>query len=227
MRLGKIDYINLLPFYVFLKRYRASSWFKKYAFSKKDYPSKINEQFKKKRIDSAFISSIAAKNIKKRGAKSLDIGIVAKGEIWSVLVKKETKREIDIESETSNKLATILDIEGKVIIGDKALKLYLEDSSNYIDLAKVWHKRERLPFVFARFCCNKDIEFYKKLTNSFRKKRIKIPYYILKTQERKKGIKAKDIKAYLDRVSYNIDTKCKLSLKRFYSKSYISKWCCI
>ena len=47
---------------------------------KKSYPSFINKQFKKRKIDAAFISSIAS-----RGEKGLNVGIVAKNDVLSVL----------------------------------------------------------------------------------------------------------------------------------------------
>ena len=60
MVFGKIEYLNLLPFHVFMKRY-ASSQAKAIMEHKKGVPAKINEAFINRRVDAAFISSIAAK----------------------------------------------------------------------------------------------------------------------------------------------------------------------
>ena len=80
MIFAKIDFINLLPFYVFIKKNIQSSQITQIINYKKSYPSSINKKFGSRTIDAAFISSIASKN-----ADSLDIGIVAQKEVLSVL----------------------------------------------------------------------------------------------------------------------------------------------
>jgi len=80
MIFAKIDFINLLPFYVFIKKNIRSSQQKQIINYKKSYPSAINKQFVKRKIDAAFISSVSSQHV-----KSLDIGIVAKNEVLSVL----------------------------------------------------------------------------------------------------------------------------------------------
>jgi len=208
---GKIDYINLAPFHVFLKRYIKNSQLKQSIEYKKSYPSRINELFKTRRIDAAFISSIESG----RGCfKCLDAGIVAHKEIRSVIVKRGAFQN-DSESATSNALAKILDVEGEVIIGDKALKLYLQNPEHYIDLASAWYEKEGLPFVFARFCVNKNSGFYQKLIKEFLHTKVKIPYYILKRYSKKRNIPMSDIKSYLKLVNYSIDYKSKKSLGKF------------
>ena len=80
MIFAKIDFINLLPITVYMKKNIKSSQLKAIIEYKKSYPSKINKKFKKREVDCAFISSIASK-----GEKSLDFGIIARGEVTSVL----------------------------------------------------------------------------------------------------------------------------------------------
>lgn len=121
----------------------------------------------------------------------------------------------DYHSATSNALAKVLGIDGEVIIGDKALKLYLQNPNNYIDLAKSWNDKHQLPFVFARFCANRHYRFYKKLIKKFLKNRAKLPQYIIANYSKRSSINQKDIKEYLELISYNIDTKSKKSLKLF------------
>ncbi len=211
MLFGKIDYINLLPFYIFTKRYIRSSQLKQSIAYKKDFPSAINKKFKKRQIDAAFISSIESK----RGNFScLDIGIVAKKEIQSVLVKKGSFMP-DSHSATSNVLAKQLGIEGEVIIGDKALRAYLKDPDIYIDLAKLWYEKHHLPFVFARLCVHKKKKYYEKLSRKFVQTRVKIPRYILLRYAASRGIAVSDMKRYLNLVSYEIDSKAQKSLKLF------------
>ena len=158
MIFAKIDFINLLPFYTFIKQYIKSSQIKQIINYKKSYPSKINKQFKKKLIDAAFISSITSKK-----STCLDLGIVAKNEVLSVL-SLSGNYEKDFQSDTSNALARILDINGKILIGDKALYYYHNNNdTNFIGLAKEWKKKYNLPFVFARLCLNKEKLYLTKL----------------------------------------------------------------
>jgi chorismate dehydratase len=211
---ARIDYINLLPFYVFTKRYIKSSQIKGVMNYKKSYPAKINQDFLKKRVDAGFISSI-----KSQKAHRLDVGIVAKDRVTSVLARKNSTYKEDYESSTSNKLAKVLGIDGEVLIGDKALKEYLKNSEEFIDLAKEWQDKYNLPFVFAVFCINSNIEYLTKLSKEFTKTKIKIPRYILKQYERKTGIKSNDILEYLTKISYKIEYKEKKALAKFFKLS--------
>lgn len=219
MVFGKIDYVNLLPFHVFLKRSSLRNAFKSSCEHRKSFPSVINEHFKKKRVDAAFISSIQSR---RAGIKALDLGIVAQKAVHSVLVK-EGASKTDPASATSNVLAKVLGIKGEVIIGDKALKCYIESPKAYTDLAKEWHERYRLPFVFARLCVNKHYGFYKKLASRFAQKPIKIPLYILKKYAKERGITPNEIKQYLTLISYNIDIKEKKGLDLFLKKAKKTK----
>ena len=198
--LGHIDYLNLLPFYQFLK--------KKNIKIKKGVPSKINSLFEKRKIDAAFISSVKSKN-----KKCFDAGIIAKKEVKTVLVCKG--EGIDNESATSNILAQVLNIKGKVVIGDKAFR-----EKNCIDLANEWYKRYKLPFVFARFCVNKNYKKYEKLINEFLNSHQKIPYSTLKKYAQKTGITPKEAKEYLEKIIYyKMGWREKKALKLFLRKS--------
>ncbi|MGB3751850.1 MAG: MqnA/MqnD/SBP family protein [Arcobacteraceae bacterium] len=211
MIFAKIDFINLLPFYVFIKKNIHSSQLKQIFEYKKSYPSAINKKFIKRQIDAAFISSIAS-----RGAKSLDIGIVAQNEVLSVLAV-EGKYEKDYQSDTSNALAKVLGVEGKIIIGDKALQYYHNNKDEkIIDLAQKWRETYDLPFVFARLCFNKDEKILRKLVKEFVEYEVKIPQYILKQYMLRSGLSAKQIKEYLSKISYKISYKEKRSLKLFF-----------
>ncbi len=210
--LGKIEYINLAPFHVFLKRYISNTQTKQSINYHKSYPAKINRLFKKRKVDAGFISSVESF----RGSfKRFDVGIVAKKEVRSVLVKKGEVKT-DSESASSNMLAKVLGIKGKVIIGDKALKSYLQNPKAYQDLCTLWYEKEALPFVFARFCANKHSSFYKTLIKRFISSNKKIPQYILEKYSKKSGVSKKDIKEYLTLISYEINHKEQKALKRFF-----------
>lgn len=210
MIFAKIDFINLLPFHIHIKKNVKSSQQKSIIEYKKSYPSFINNKFKKRRVDSAFISSIASRN-----EKFLDFGIVAKDEVLSVLLIQGSQEE-DFQSQTSNALAKILDLKGKVIIGDKALNFYHKNKDlEKIDLAKQWKNKYKLPFVFAVLCFNKNKIQLEKLTKKFNKKHIKIPQYILEYYSKRSGVSKKNILKYLEKIDYNLGLKEKRSLKLF------------
>lgn len=215
MVFGKIDYINLLPFHLFLKKSSLPNTFKQSCEYKKSYPSVINKKFKRRHVDAAFISSIESQ---RKSIMPLSLGIVAKKSVNSVIVKKGIVRK-DPASATSNVLAHVLDIKGEVFIGDRALKLYLQDPEMYVDLAKEWNDRHGLPFVFARLCINKNYSFYQKIAHRFKKTSIKIPQYILHKYAKEREIAPAQIKSYLKLISYDIGTKEQRGLKLFLKKA--------
>jgi len=197
--IGHIDYLNLLPFYQFLKKNRIKFI--------KSYPAKINNLFLKKKIDAAFISSVHYK-------KNLcfDVGIATKKRVKSVVICKGNKE--DNESHTSNILAKILNEKGEVVIGDKAFK-----KKDCKDLAYLWYKKYNLPFVFATFCANKNKKKYKKIINKFISSPPKIPYLTLKKYASNIGITTKEAKEYLkNNIHYKLTYKDKIALKRFLRK---------
>ena len=213
MLFGKIEYLNLLPFHVFMKRFSKNSSASMAMNYYKGVPSKINHKFSSRKVDAAFISSIGAKKYTHVG-----LGIIARREVLSVLVIPSSQNISDSESATSNVLAKVLDVDGEVIIGDKALRYYLE-GKEHIDLASEWNKRYNLPFVFAQLCYHKDKKLYKRIEKEFLKSRVKIPQYILKEASKKTEVPTKDILNYLEYISYEMDYKAKKGLKKFYSLS--------
>lgn len=213
MIFGKIEYLNLLPFHVFMKRYTTSSQQAKSMDYYKGVPASINQKFETRRVDAAFISSV---NAKKR--EHVNLGIIAKKEVLSVLVVPNETTTKDSASASSNVLADILGIKGEVIIGDKALKYYL--AGNYhVDLAKEWNSRYDLPFVFALLCFHHDKKIYKSIEKRFLKAKVKIPHYLLEKASKKTAIEKKDILHYLKYISYDLDYKAKKGLKLFYKLS--------
>jgi len=209
---AKIDFINLLPFYIFIKKNLPSLQAKQIINYKKSYPSKINKSFKKRAVDGAFISSIISQK-----SKCLDIGIVAKKEVFSVLII-EGKMKIDYQSDTSNALAKVLKLKGEVLIGDKALLFYHQhkNTKDFKDLSYEWNQKYHLPFVFARLCINKKLPTLEKVAKRFVQSKVFIPQYILKEYELKTNIHTQQIKEYLTKISYSIGHKEKLALKKFF-----------
>ncbi len=212
MVFGKIEYLNLLPFHIFMKRFTKSTQQSMSMRYKGGVPSKINHKFASRRVDAAFISSIHAKKY-----HHVNLGIIAKKEVLSVLVIPNDTNTNDNESATSNVLAKILHIKGEVLIGDKALKYYLQNKP-FIDLAQKWNEKYHTPFVFALLCYHKDKKIYTKIEKMFLKQKVKIPHYILEEASKRTTIAKKDILHYLNYISYTLDTKALLGLKKFYKE---------
>ena len=215
MVFGKIEYLNLLPFHVFMKRFLRYSGMKQSMEYHKSVPAKINEKFAAKRVDGAYISSINS-----RKCRSPKLGIIAKKEVRSVLVIPHLPNQNDAESATSNALAKILGLKGKILIGDKALRYALEND-DYIDMAALWYERTRLPFVFATLCFNKKSAFAKRVEKHFARQAhfIKIPRYILQKAAKKSAVPPKDVLGYLQLIEYTFDTKSRKSLQKFLDKA--------
>jgi len=210
MVFGKIEYLNLLPFHVFMKRFTKSSQQSMSMHYKRGVPAEVNQKFLAHRVDAAFISSISAKKY-----RNIGLGIIAKKEVKSVLVIPSHNSKSDKESASSNILAKILDVKGEVIIGDKALRYALQNTQG-IDLAKLWNEKYNLPFVFALLCYHNNKKIYTQIEKQFLKTRVKIPQYILKQASLRTDVKSEDILDYLKLISYRVDAKAELGLKRFY-----------
>lgn len=213
MIFGKIEYLNLLPFHVFMKRFIKGSSAKMSMEYKRGVPSAINHAFHTRRVDAAFISSISA-----RRSSHVGLGIIAKREVKSVLIIPNRADKKDAASASSNVLAKILRLEGEVLIGDRALR-YALANSDYIDLADEWHKCHSLPFVFALLCYHKEKKTYEKIEREFLKRRVKIPQYILKNASKRAGVQERDVLDYLKLISYKVDARAKRGLKKFYKEA--------
>jgi len=210
MIFGKIEYLNLLPFHIFMKRFTKGSSQKMSMEYKRGVPAVINRAFHARRVDAAFISSISASR-----SSCVNLGIVAKKEVKSVLLIPNKEYKKDNASASSNVLAQILGLEGEVIIGDRALR-YALNNDDYTDLAQEWYRRYKLPFVFALLCYHKDKKAYKKIEREFLKKEVKIPHYLLKKAGRRVGVHEKEILEYLQLISYKVDREAKRGLQKFY-----------
>ncbi|ANV98412.1 hypothetical protein BBW65_06210 [Helicobacter enhydrae] len=209
--IGKIDYLNLLPFEIYIKGSALPSQLKAMMKYKKSYPAKLNQDLLFHRIDMGFVSSILAN----RGKRNFqDIGIVAKGEVWSVLALPNDSKK-DAQSATSNALIDVLGESGEVLIGDRAL-LYKLEGGECKDLGLLWWNKKRLPFVFGLFCVARGSALAEKIARGFGGKAIKIPYYLLKQYAYQSQIPYKQILQYLQRISYTLGAKEKMGLNNFH-----------
>jgi len=208
MIFGSISYLNLLPFQVFLTKYLKNSTSKMAFRYNRAVPSKINKSLIRGKVNAAFISSIHSRRF-----NCTDVGIVSHKKVYSVFAIPDEVGD-DPASETSNTLAKVLNVDGKILIGDEALKYYL-DTSRGIDLSQEWYDQTGLPFVFARLCYNKHGKEIEKLAKLFVSKKTKIPQYILKREAKKREISPKALLWYLEHIHYKLDYKAKHSLKLF------------
>lgn len=195
-----------------MKRHLRHSGTKMGMLYRRNVPSQINKALHKRQIDAGFISSIESPKY-----KCTNLGIIANKAVYSVFVLKG-KNKIDNESASSNRLAKILNLQGEVLIGDKALKYYLNGGEG-IDLATAWHTKTKLPFVFGRLCYTCHAKLIENIAKQFIRKPIKIPQYILKREAKKRDISPAQLLWYLKHIEYNMSHKSKKSLKLFLKKS--------
>ena len=212
MIFGSISYLNLLPFQMFVKQKLRNTQALQILRWHRAAPSSINRLFHSRKVHAAFISSITSRN-----CHCTDLGIAADGDVLSVLLIPGQLKK-DRESASSNILAQILGLEGQVIIGDKALRHYL-DGGRGIDLAEKWKEQTGLPFVFARLCYNRHGRRVRRLADDFAKSEWKIPRYFLISAAEKKGITPEELKKYLEKISYTIGWREKKALRLFLKKS--------
>ncbi len=194
-----------------MKRYATPLRYSQITNHTKGVPSKINDAFAARRVDAAFISSIKAKKY-----SYASLGIIAKKEVQSVLLIPSTASQKDSASATSNILAEVLNVDGEVLIGDRALKYYLSGKES-IDLAQLWYEKYQLPFVFALLCHHSHKKYMVKMSRSFLKQKVKIPQYILHQAAQRTNISPKDILNYLTYISYDLDNAAQRGLKKFFS----------
>lgn len=212
MKIGRIEYLNLLPFFVFLKQSPLTTATKQFAHNHHSYPAKLNTNYLFRRIDSGFISSFAARKQRLSCA-----GIVGRGKVQSVLAIIGERGE-DYQSATSNALLQILHISGRVLIGDRALAFYLaHEHSTFVDLAEAWFAKHRLPFVFGRFCYQTKSMVHEHIARRFVQTRVRIPQYILAQASRQTGIAPQHIRDYLRQIFYHVGAKERKSIRMFYA----------
>lgn len=205
---GKIDYLNLLPFEVFLKKSSLPTQVKQTISWRKDIPSVINKRFITQKIDAAFISSYHSRRYKKTS-----LGIVACGKVQSVILIPN-EEGFDKASASSNALKKLLGLEGRVLIGDAALRYVLEGHP-YIDMSEEWYKKTKLPFVFATLCYHTNGTFYRRLSQQFLRSKVRIPSIILKWESQKRSIAINDIHTYLMHISYHLTPQARKGLSLF------------
>ncbi len=130
-----------------------------------------------------------------------------------VLNKHFWKKNIQFINATEGFENQIHDTTGAVIIGDRTFGL-TEHPYQY-DLAEEWQKYTGLPFVFACWVSNIELEptFISEFNSALQFGINHIPESVLEKPNNTKGFDALD---YLqNKISYNLDTNKKKALERF------------
>lgn len=210
MKFALIEYLNLLPFAVFLKRSSLQNSFKSGAFYRRGKPAQLNERLRKRAIDAAFVSSAAVRN-----GRFVSLGIVADGAVRSVLLLPGESRE-DSASKSSNALAKVLALQGEVVIGDRALFLFHQNGrEGIVDLAAEWKKRTGMPFVFALLAYNRGGELWERLAKDFLRAPVKIPHFMLKSYCEKRSLTQEQANEYLKLIGYKVGRRELAAYKKF------------
>ncbi len=183
LRIGKIPYLNLFPFFYFLEKIKDPS----FEFIE-DIPSRLNKKLRAGEIDVSPSSSveyllnenlyeiIENHSISSRGpVKSIilfsksplqelanktilvtdqsDTSIVQLGIIANIFLK------LNIKTEKSNRPLDegLREYPAYLLIGDEAMKnVYLNKRFYIYDLGELWERHTGLPFVYALWIIRKD-----------------------------------------------------------------------
>jgi chorismate dehydratase len=242
IRISAVSYLNTLPFLYGIKYSNLLSNFE----FELDYPAICAQKLIENNVDIALIP-VAAIPLVQNARFISDFCIGAHNEVKSVLLLSDVPLAqiksilLDYQSKTSVNLVKVLanklwkispewiagekGFENKivgntagVVIGDRTFLLYNKYQYVY-DLSSEWYKLTGLPFVFASWVCNKNID--QSFENQFNEalrfginhiREVVIEYNELNPDS---GI---DLYEYLTKyISFEFNTQKKESLKQFYN----------
>jgi chorismate dehydratase len=211
------------------------------------YPSEINRLLREQIIDVAPISSAEYLDNSENYLILPDLSISGKNKVVSVAlfsnipIKNVKRVYLSTQSKTSRLLTKVilrkffgLDVEyldlkdiseikkddAVLLIGDDAIR-YLNNFRYYYDLAEVWYRETKLPFVFALWCVNKKaikdkekeiVSFYELILESRNKFFANIENHLNKIDV---GISREFLMKYLQSLDYSLSNEHKASLELF------------
>ncbi len=240
MKITAVSYLNTLPFLYGIKNYKSLTG---YTFEQK-IPSACATQLIENKTDIALIPVAAIPFVNSPNIIS-DYCLGAVGKVHTVLLLSDLPLNkintiyLDYQSRTSVNLVKVLArkywninpewIDAKVgfeekisgdragvVIGDRAFGLRKKYKYVY-DLSEEWHKMTNLPFVFAVWVANKEIDtnFLEHFNNALKFGLENIS----KSIEEFEGTKSNseiDLHSYLTKnIDFNLDAKKKESIKLF------------
>lgn len=231
MRIGIIDYINVLPMTYALET-------GKVPFEGdivKGVPSELNKKFAAGELDASFISSIEYARI---GGALGEHCIASHGDVKSVLllsfvpISKIRAIHLTKESATSVVLLKVLmkhafginpvytdgTADAELVIGDSALQK--ARSRDYLlDLGKAWSEFSREPMVFGVFAYKKGCEEKDKLLSALKASEAwgrENEREIIDYASRKTGLDRGVVKDYYSHLSFSLGNAEKRGLRKFY-----------
>ncbi|MGI9658006.1 MAG: menaquinone biosynthetic enzyme MqnA/MqnD family protein [Gaiellaceae bacterium] len=159
LRLGRISYVNMAPLF---QRLETS------ATEVSGVPTELNAKLCKGELDLAPISSIEWARNAERLLLLPRLCVSSEGAVDSIQLvsskplERITSIAVTPESATSAVLARVLlpeaeqvgfdeDADGRLLIGDAALRSTFEDPTPHYDLGSLWQQRTGLPMVYAVF----------------------------------------------------------------------------
>lgn len=247
--MGRIDYINNLPFFTPFDRKKIQwngTWHK-------GSPSECNRLLKEEKLPMALVSSAFYLKNKKKLQRFSPFCVAAKAAVLSVAlfsrcgIENLHKKNILItpESFSSYCLLKVLcekfygiypqyiqkndqstQYDAFVVIGDKALKMPLLKGYRKYDLAHVWKEKTQLPFVFGLFACGKSPQAKKSakefsyLLQKAYAWSCKNPKIIYEEARKRVDLPLKTIENYFSKLSYQLDAAMLESLELFDTLSF-------
>ena len=237
MIIGRIDYLNVFPFYHALEE---DLWGPFACGS----PRRLGEIARAGELDAAPLPIVDVFDLEDEFEPLGHWGIACRGAVGSVLLfSRKPISELSHarllctgESSTSVVLARQMleemgsidvqiergdepeSFDGYLVIGDRALLLDSDHSFEYrTDLCELWFKRTQLPFVFARWVVRKSVSSAQKFQLAAAldaSVNAQWPSEI----PNQAGLTSGAARAYLNNMIYRLDSECESAIKRFRSK---------
>ncbi len=235
MRVALVEFLNAVPLYYALKKRIIDNDFEFLS----DVPSQCARLLFENKVDISNASIVEYVN--SNSYRILRDGCISTAKkVKSVVLflykplNKVKVVKLDKNSKTSNALAKVLftykykmtidyvfdgDSDCELVIGDRALKR-LKTNTNTIDLAVEWNDFTHLPFVFAAWITNKNLDNH--IIEKFLKaKEIGKKLISQICDEHTNVVLKNECLSYLTKnISYDLDNEKKTSIETFFDLAY-------
>jgi len=239
--IGRIDYLNVFPFYHALEEDLWGPFVT-------DSPRRLGEIARAGKLDAAPLPIVDVFDLEDEFEPLGHWGIACRGAVGSVLLfSRKPISELSHarllctdESSTSVVLARQMleemgsidvqiergdepeSFDGYLVIGDRALLLDSHHSFEHrTDLCELWFKRTQLPFVFARWVVRKSVSSGQKVQLAAAlDASVNAPWP--SDIPNQAGLTPTRARAYLSNMIYRLDAECESAIKRFRSKHHVA-----
>lgn len=235
MRVALVEFLNAVPLYYALKKRIIDNDFEFIS----DVPSQCARLLSENKVDisnASIVEYVNSDNYKVLRDGCISTAKKVKSVVFFLYkpLNKVKLVKLDKSSKTSNALARVLftfkykmsvdyvfdgDADCELVIGDRALKR-LNSGADTIDLAVEWYKLTHLPFVFAAWITNKNLD--EEIVEKFLKakeigKRLIDQICSEYTDVAPKG----ECLNYLtENISYDLDDEKRASIETFFDLAY-------